>query len=52
MPLPVGLGDTLELVLLLDRVRVGGALCGVDELVRQALRDRLDVAECRLARLS
>ena len=43
--LPVGLGDTLELVLLLDGVRVAAALGGVDQLLSQALGDRLDVAE-------
>lgn len=47
--LPVGLGDTLELVLLLDGVRVAGALGGVDELLGQALGDGLDVAEGGLA---
>ena len=31
---------------------VGGALGGVDELIGQALCDRLDVAECRLPRTS
>ncbi|KAF8373394.1 hypothetical protein PRIPAC_79823 [Pristionchus pacificus] len=45
----VKLGDTLELVLLLDGVAVGagggrgrGFLGGVDQLVGQALSDRLD----------
>ena len=47
--LSVGLGDALELVLLLDRVAVGAALGGVDQLVGQTLGDRLDVAERRLA---
>lgn len=47
--LPVGLGDTLELVLLLDGVRVAGALGGVDQLLSQALGDGLDVAEGGLA---
>ena len=50
--LPVGLGDTLELVLLFDGVRVRRALGGVDELVGEALGDRLDVAERRLAGLA
>ena len=35
----------------LDGVRVGGALCGVDELIGQALGNGLDVAEGRLAGL-
>ena len=48
--LTVGLGDALNLVLLLDGVRVGRALGRVDQLVGQALGDRLDVAERRLAR--
>ncbi|KAF8354111.1 hypothetical protein PRIPAC_95734, partial [Pristionchus pacificus] len=43
----VKLGDTLELVLLLDGVAVG-FLGGVDQLVGQALSDRLDVTECGL----
>jgi len=43
--LPVGLCDALELVLLLDGVAVAAALCGVDELLGQALGDGLDVAE-------
>lgn len=47
--LPVGLGDTLQLVLLLDGVRVAAALGGVDQLLSQALSDRLDVAERGLA---
>ena len=33
------------LVLLLDGVAVGAALCRVDQLVVQALGDRLDVPE-------
>lgn len=32
-PLPVGLGNTLQLVLLLDGVGVAAALGGVDELL-------------------
>eukprot|EP00961_Rhodomonas_salina_P188447 2543343-Rhodomonas_salina.1 len=47
--LPVGLGNTLELVLLLDRVRVGGSLGGVDDLVSKALGNGLHVTEGRLA---
>ena len=43
--LSVGLGDTLELVLLLDGVAVGASLGGVDELISQALGDGLDVPE-------
>ena len=43
--LSVGLGYTLELVLLLDGVRVGGALGGVDQLLGEALGNGLDVAE-------
>merc|ERR1740123_2649743 len=41
----VGLGDALDLVLLLDGVAVGGLLGGVHDLVRQTLGDGLDVAE-------
>ena len=50
--LSVGLGHTLDLVLLLDGVAVGGALGGVDDLISQTLRHRLDVAERSLASLS
>lgn len=47
--LTVGSGNTLHLVTLLDGVRVGRSLGGVDQLVSEALGDRLDVAEGRLA---
>jgi hypothetical protein len=40
-----------ELILLLDGVRVGGALGGVDELISEALSNRLDVAESGLTGL-
>ena len=43
--LSVRLGDTLELVLLLDGVGVRGTLSSVDELVSKALSNGLDVAE-------
>lgn len=43
--LSVGLGDTLQLVLLLDGVRVAATLGSVDQLLSQALGNRLDVAE-------
>jgi hypothetical protein len=49
--LTVGLGDTLELVLLLDGIRVGRTLGGVDELISQALSNGLDVPEGSLASL-
>ena len=42
-PVLLGLGDVLRLVLLLDGVAVVAALGRVDELVGQALGDRLDV---------
>ena len=42
-------GDSLELVSLLERVRVGRLLGGVDQLVGEALGDCLDVSEGRLA---
>jgi hypothetical protein len=48
-PLSVGLGYTLQLVLLLDRVRVAASLSSVDELFGQALGNGLDVAERGLA---
>jgi hypothetical protein len=47
--LPVRLGDTLQLVLLLDGVRIAAALGGVDQLLSKALGDALDVAESGLA---
>lgn len=43
--LSVSLGDTLDLILLLDGVRVGGTLGGVDEFVGEALGHGLEVAE-------
>jgi len=52
LDLTVGLGDTLELVLLLDGVRVGRTLGGVDELISQALGNGLDVPEGSLASLN
>lgn len=48
--LTVGSGNTLHLVTLLDGVRVGRSLGGVDQLVGEALGDRLDVTEGRLSR--
>lgn len=47
--LSVALGDTLQLVLLLDSVRVAASLGGVDQLFGQALSNGLDVAERGLA---
>lgn len=47
--LSVALGHTLQLVLLLDSVRVAGTLGGVDQLLSKALSNRLDVAEGGLA---
>ena len=43
--LSVGLGHTLQLVLLLDGVAVGAALGGVDQLIAEALGNGLDVPE-------
>lgn len=43
--LPVALGNTLELILLLDSEGVGATLGGVDKLFSQALGDGLDVTE-------
>lgn len=39
MHLPVALGNTLQLVLLLDGVAVAAALGGVDQLFGKALGD-------------
>merc|ERR1711874_12135 len=46
--LTVGLGNTLNLVLLLDGVAVRRTLCSVDELISKALSNGLDVPECGL----
>merc|ERR1719494_950100 len=46
--LSVGLGNTLQFILLLDSVAVGGALGSIDELVGEAFGDGLDVPESRL----
>lgn len=43
--LTVGLGNTLDLVLLLDSIGVGGSTGGVDELLGEALGHGLEVAE-------
>jgi hypothetical protein len=43
--LSVSLGDTLDFILLLDGVRVGRTLGGVDELIGEALGHGLEVAE-------
>jgi hypothetical protein len=48
--LSVGLGHSLDLVLLLDGVRVGRPPRGVDELLGEALGHGLEVAEARVAR--
>jgi len=47
--LSVALGDTLQLVLLLDSVRVAGTLSSVDQLLSKALSNGLDIAERGLA---
>jgi hypothetical protein len=47
--LSVALGHTLQLVLLLDSVRVAGTLGSVDQLLSKALSNGLDVAERGLA---
>ena len=46
--LSVGLGHSLELVLLLDGVAVGGSLGGINQLISQTLGDGLDVTESSL----
>ena len=43
--LTVGLGNSFELVLLLDGVGVGASLGGIHDLVSEALGDGLDVSE-------
>merc|ERR1712160_217179 len=47
--LTIRLRDALNLVLLLDRIAVGGFLGGVHDLIGEALRDGLDVAERAIA---
>ena len=47
--LPVTLRHTLQLILLLDSVRVRASLRSVNQLFSQALSNALDVAEGRLA---
>ena len=46
--LSVGLGHSLQLVLLLDGVAVGGSLGGINQLISQTLGDGLDVTESSL----
>jgi hypothetical protein len=43
--LSVGLGHTLQLILLLDCIAVAASLSGVDELFSEALGNALDVSE-------
>jgi len=50
--LTVGFGDTLQLVLLLDGVAVGGSLGSVNQLVSKTFSDGLDVPEGGLASAS
>ena len=49
--LSIGLGDSLNLVLLLDGIAVRRVLSSVHELISKALSDGLDVTESRLSRL-
>merc|ERR1711881_588135 len=48
--LTVGFCDTLQLVLLLDGIRVGRSLGGVDQLVSKTLSNGLDVPEASFSR--
>jgi hypothetical protein len=48
--LSVSLGDSLDLVLLLDGIRVGGLLGAVHNLVSETLGSGLDVSESRSTR--
>lgn len=50
--LTVSLGNTLNLILLLDGVAVGGATGSVDDLISQALSNGLNVAERSLTSTS
>jgi hypothetical protein len=47
--LSVGLGHTLQLVLLLDGIAVAATLGGVDQLFRETLGNALDVAKGRFS---
>jgi hypothetical protein len=44
-PLPIALGHTLQLVLLLDGIRVTASLCSVDQLFSETLSNALNVPE-------
>mmetsp|Transcript_9720 Transcript_9720/g.19246 ORF Transcript_9720/g.19246 Transcript_9720/m.19246 type:complete len:206 (-) Transcript_9720:27-644(-) len=46
--LTISLGNTFYLILLLDCIRVGRSLGGIDQLISQALGNSLDVTECSL----
>src|SRR3954452_2153706 len=43
--LPIALSHTLQLILLLDRIRVAASLGSIDELFSKALGNALDVSE-------
>jgi hypothetical protein len=43
--LPIALCHTLQLILLLDSIRVAASLCRVDKFFSQALSDALDITE-------
>jgi hypothetical protein len=47
-PLPITLRHTLQLVLLLDGIRVTAPLGGIDQLLSKTLSNTLDVPECSL----
>src|SRR6266566_8917823 len=44
-PLPIALRYTLQLILLLDSVRVAASLGSIDQLLGKTLGNRLDVSE-------
>jgi len=44
-PLPIALGHTLQLVLLLDRIGVTASLCSVDQLLSKTFGNALDISE-------
>mmetsp|Transcript_147321 Transcript_147321/g.257419 ORF Transcript_147321/g.257419 Transcript_147321/m.257419 type:complete len:217 (+) Transcript_147321:262-912(+) len=50
--LTISLGNTLDLILLFDSVRVGRSLRSVHDLVSKTFRERLDGPESSLARTS
>ena len=45
----IGLGYTLDFILLLDGIAVWRTLCSIDKFISKTFRNRLDVPECALS---